>query len=256
MVVYADLVAILNFLVDLLLLLGTNNLTGHPTGLGRAVLGAGLGGVYAGACLLPGLGFLGNVFWRMLFLCLMGGVAFGWRRDLPRRLVMFLLLSMALGGLALGIGKGCATSMLLCAGVLFLVCRTGILGHIGKKRYATVFLRRGDRTRTITALRDTGNLLRDPVSGHQVLVVGQGVAWDLLGLTAEQLRDPIGTMADGQGLGLRLIPYRSVGQPSGMLLAGKMDEVRLDGQPVSRLVAFAPDAVGGNGFEALIGGVS
>ena len=256
MVVYADVVAILNFLVDLLLLLGTNHLTGHPLGLSRAVLGAGLGGVYAGTCLLPGCRFLGNALWRMVFLCLMGGIAFGWHRDLPRRLGMFVLLSMALGGLALGIGQGNVITMLACAGGLFLVCRTGILGAIGKKKYVSVFLRVGQKKRTVTALRDTGNLLRDPVTGQQVLVVGQGVAWELLGLTPQQLRDPIGTLATGNYTGLRLIPYRCVGQPAGMLLAGKMDEIRIDGREEAQLVAFAPEAVGGNGFEALIGGVS
>ena len=48
MVLYVDLVVLLNFLVDLLLILGTNRLAGYPPGLKRAVPAALLGGAYAG----------------------------------------------------------------------------------------------------------------------------------------------------------------------------------------------------------------
>ena len=60
MAVYLDLVMLLNFLVDYLLLLGTNRLSGSPMTPGRCALAAVLGSVYAGACLLPGFRFLGN----------------------------------------------------------------------------------------------------------------------------------------------------------------------------------------------------
>ena len=54
MTVYLDLVMVLNFLVDFLLLLGTNRLSGFPPGIWRCGAGALVGAVYSGACLLPG----------------------------------------------------------------------------------------------------------------------------------------------------------------------------------------------------------
>ncbi len=60
MYLYLDVVAILNFLVDFLLILGTNRLTGFPPEYWRSAAAAGLGGVYGAACLLPGFSFLGN----------------------------------------------------------------------------------------------------------------------------------------------------------------------------------------------------
>ena len=59
MEVYLDLVMGLNFLVDFLLLLGTNRLSGFPLRASRCALGALLGSVYSGACLLPASGFWG-----------------------------------------------------------------------------------------------------------------------------------------------------------------------------------------------------
>ena len=60
MTVYLDLVVILNFGVDFLLLIGTNRLCGYPMKPGKAAFAAALGGLYAGCCVLPGFSFLGN----------------------------------------------------------------------------------------------------------------------------------------------------------------------------------------------------
>ena len=59
--VYVDGVMLLNFLVDYLLLLGTNRLSGHPSDSRRLLASAVLGAVYSGACLLPGFRFLGII---------------------------------------------------------------------------------------------------------------------------------------------------------------------------------------------------
>ena len=48
--VYLDLVMLLNFLVDFLLLLGTNRLSGFPAAPGRCALAAVFGSVYAAGC--------------------------------------------------------------------------------------------------------------------------------------------------------------------------------------------------------------
>ena len=79
--IYADMVMVLNFLVDFLLLLGTDRLAGFPASPGRTALAAGLGAAYSGMCLMPGFSFLSNWIWRMVFLCLMAVIAFGWNRD-------------------------------------------------------------------------------------------------------------------------------------------------------------------------------
>ena len=63
MEVYLDLVVLLNFSVNLLLLWGTNRLSDKEIGGRRTVFSAALGGGYAGICLLPGFSFLGNFVW-------------------------------------------------------------------------------------------------------------------------------------------------------------------------------------------------
>lgn len=252
MVVYLDILLILNFFVDFFLLLGTNRLSGYPPGGRRAALGAALGAVYGCACLIPGFSFLGNTLWRTVSLLLMGFIAFGFQKNAVRRCVLFYLLSMALGGVALGLGKGSAWTLIGGAAGVTLLCIFGFRGYMGK-HFVPVELCYGGQKISLTALQDTGNSLRDPLTGQPVLVIGSDAANKLTGLTADQLRDPAGALTAIPGL--RLVPYRAVGRESGMLLALKMENVKIGSFRGSHMVAFAPEGLGENGeYQALTGG--
>ena len=253
MTVYLDLMIGLNFLVDFLLLLGTNRLCGYPAAPGRAALAAAFGGIYAGACLLQGFHFLGNTLWRTVSLVLMAVIAFGFRKSAFRRGVVFVLLSMALGGVALGLGNRSAASLAAAAGLILLLCVVGFRGTVGSAVYVPVELCYQDKKIRLTALRDTGNTLRDPITGRPVLVVGADTAQELTGLSRQQLERPVESISALPGL--RLIPYRTVGNGSGMLLAMKVPKVKIGSWQGSSLVAFAPEGLSMQGeYQALTGG--
>lgn len=252
--IYADVVMMLNFLVDLLLLLAADRLMGFPASPGRAAMAAGLGAVYSGLCLLPGFAFLAGALWRLVFLGLMAAVAFGWSRSTLARAGVFLVLSMALGGIALGFGSTDMAVLILAAAGLWLLCRYA-LRPVGKQTYVPVKLSYGGREVSLLALRDTGNTLRDPLTGEQVLVAGADVAEELLGLTEAQLQHPVETLARGGLPGLRLVPYRAVGQPGGMLLALRLPGAVIGKNRRDPVVAFAPQALGrGEVYRMLTGG--
>lgn len=254
--VYIDLVVLLNFLVDLLLLLGTNRLAGHPPGLKRSIPAALVGGAYSGMCMMRGFRFLGNSLWRMVFLALMGLIAFGTGKSAWKRCGLFVLLSMALGGIALGLGDGSFPMLLASAAGVWLLCRIGFGGRAGGRCCVPLEIRFQGNTVRLTALQDTGNTLRDPITGEQVLVIGGDAAGKLTGLTMEQLRAPLETAAQRAIPGLRLIPYRSVGQSGGMMLAMRFRDVCVGERRGAALVAFAPEKIGGGeGYQALTGGV-
>lgn len=255
MTVYLDLTLLLNFLVDGLLLLAANRLTGYPPGWRRTTLSAAMGGVYGAACMVPGFSFLGNLFWRLVSLAGMSVLAFGCNASALRRGLIFVLLTMALGGVALGLGKESFFSLVLAAVGVAVLCRLGLSTPLGVQKYCTVELQWQGKTLELLALRDTGNTLRDPVSGQTVLVLGEQVG-KKLGLTTRELQDPVGTLTSGTLPGVRLIPYRAVGQTGGLLLGLRMERVKVDGRIVSPLVAFAPGPIGTeDGYQALAGGI-
>lgn len=252
MAVYLDLVVFLNFLVDFLLLLGTNRLLGFRGQVGRCALAATLGGIYAGACMLHGFHFLGNSFWRVCVLGLIAMCAFGTNKSAWKRCGIFLLLSMALGGVAVCFGRRDVLGLVLAAGGIWMLCRIGFPGNMGGREYVPMRLSYGGNTVQLTALRDSGNSLRDPITGEPVFVVGGETARKLTGLTEEQLRAPLETLAVRPIPGLRLIPYRAVGG-GGMLLGLRMDSVTVDGRTQKAIVAFSGEEIGnGGGYQALV----
>lgn len=255
MAVYLDLVMGLNFGVDFLLLLGSNRLSGFPPGYGRTAAAAALGAVYAGACLLPGFHFLGNTLWRLVFLGLMGVIAFGFHVSAWKRTGIFVLLSMALGGIAVGLDRGTLGQLLLGALGVWLLCRVGFGRRVGGREFVPITVIHGDRSASVVALKDTGNSLRDPVTGEQVLIFGPEAAGKLLQLTREQLLSPLQTLTENPGAGLRLIPCSAVGNSGSMLLAKRFSSVRIGDRPTNALVAFAPERIGvGDVYQALAGG--
>lgn len=254
--IYLDLAVGLNTLVDFLLLMGTNTLAGFSGSWKRCLGGAVLGGIYAGVCLLPSFRFLGSLLWRCVFLGLMASVAFGWGRGSIKRIGVFLLLSMALGGIASGLHRIRLPELILSSAALWLLCRVSFGNGVGQQSMVPVVIRHGKGKVEVLALRDTGNTLRDPVTGEPALVLSADAAAVLTGLTRQQLESPLETLAEGKIPGLRLLPYRAVGRGSGMLLAMTFADVTIGKKRGKALVAFDPGGLGTETmYQALTGGV-
>lgn len=282
-VIYVDTLFLLNALVDYLLLLASARLAGEPLRRVRFALGAALGGLYAVAIFLPGLGFLAHPLCRLVSAALMLLVSYGGSQRLLRQGVLFVALTCAFGGGVVAIGllggtgltlgggvfysaldlKTVLLSAAVCYGVLTLVFRRLARHSAANGELVPVRLRLGERMVDLTALVDTGNTLTDPVSGRPVVVAeGERTA----PLFPREHRPGPGDLTDpaaaltrlGTGAWrgrFRLLPYRSVGVDRGLLLAVRLDGLELDGQgrgPV--LVALSPTPVSdGGGYQALVG---
>lgn len=251
---YAITVVALSFFVDLLLLLGASRLCCYPSEPIKCILGALIGALYSGACMLPAVSFLGGFLWRSIFILIICWCAFGANKSALQCGTVFWLLKMALGGVAGGIERDNFWGLALTSIGISLLFLLVFRGGMGREQYVPVELFYGDRQMKITALYDTGNTLTDPITGLPVLVVGADAAQTLTGLTQEQLRKPVESL--GSIPGLRLIPYKTIGEKSGFLLGLRLKEVRIGSRCGSRLVAFAPESVGSEGtYQALAGGM-
>ena len=208
-----------------------------------------LGAIYAVGCLVPGFSFLGALHWRLVSLALMGITAFGFQGKLC---CMFAVLTMALGGAALAAGRGGQWQLPLYGLVVYLLGKYAF-GAPGRK-LLPVRIQSGGKQVELTALLDTGNQLRDPISGESVLVIGCQAAKELTGLSPEQLKQPLKTMTASPLPGLRLIPYRAVGAENGLLLAMRFPTVQVGGRSRPGIVAFAPQSFGED-FQAIAGGM-
>lgn len=246
---YIVLGIVLNFIVNFMLILAASSLTGFACRGYRAILGAAVSALYAAACTVPRLWFLERGHWYGVSLLLVSLTAFGIERTTLFRGFVYCLLRLVLDGLADGTDTFFDLVWALC---LSLVCMYGLRGGIWR-RYVPVALQYGKKTVDLTALHDTGNTLRDPVTGKPVLVVGADVAKTLTGLTKQQLMCPVETI--GIFPGLRLIPYKTVESSGKFLLALPIKNARIGSRQADTLVAFAPQELDGKGiYQALIGG--
>lgn len=238
------MVGVLNFCVNGLLLAGVARQAGRRASPLGVLGGALLGAVYAVGCMAPGFGFLGGLHWRLVSLGLMGLVAYGWD---GRLCCAFAVLNLALGSAVMG-----APWQLALYGVGVLLLGRFAFGSGGRRLLPVQIAGFGKRV-CLTALLDTGNELRDPITAEPVLVIGCQAAGALTGLTVEQLRRPLDTMSAPPLPGLRLIPFRAVGAEHGLLLAMRFPEVRMGGRTRPAIVAFAPQSFGED-YQALAGG--
>lgn len=273
MTVYADAVFVLNLSVNYLLLRASARLGGAAIRSRSLLCGALLGAAYAVAVYLPGLRWLSALPVKLLCAAGMIVIAFGWQRTSLRLAAVFCAMTLVLCGAVYGVEllKGGQVryradalfypvsffSLLLTAAAVSFACRL-LLPRLtfAADSILPVTLRLNGKTVRLSALRDSGNTLCDPVSGESVLTV----YWQALralfpfSLCAEDLASPATLALRLKAYAPRLIPYRAVGVSGGLLLAIPC-EITLNSQTKIGLVALSPTPVSERGaYEALTGG--
>ncbi len=271
MTVYVDLVFVLNFCVNYLLLRGTMRLGAGAARRRRCALAAALGALYAVA-VYP-IAWLAVFPMKILTAALMLLTAFGARRSTWRLAGVFAALSLVLCGAIYGVqalqGRPFAyrqsflfpvsfASVLLTALAVSLACRLLLprLTH-ATDSVVSLMVEVGERSVEISALRDSGNTLVDPMSGQNVVTAHWTVAAMLLPepLCAKDFFHPSELALRLKKYAPRLIPYRAVGIDGGLLLAIACN-ITVRGRRVGSLIAFSPTPLSdGGAYDALIGGM-
>lgn len=271
--VYVDGVFVLNFAINYLLLRAAAKLGAAAAVRYRLMLGALIGALYAVAVYLPGCKWMTSVFCKLVVAAMMLVTTFGAKKTTLRLSAVFGALTLVLCGAVYGVQllqngqmhyRGDALfypvsffTLLLTAAAVASACRLLLprLTH-SPSSVLPVTLRLGTRTVHLSALRDSGNTLTDPIGGGSVLTVYWKAAQRLLPmrLKEEQFSAPAVLALELKAFSPRLIPYRAVGTASGLLLALPC-EITMENQTKIGLVAFSPTPVSdGGAYEALTGG--
>lgn len=278
MTVYADEVFFLNALLDFLLLQTANLLSDSPKKLYRSLLSAAFGGVYAAfAAAVP---FLGGLLPQLIAFACMCVLAYGIGMAVLRRAALLLLVCCGFGGLALLAAVLLHCPLRILYGVPCFAISKRLLILLAGGLYAAVWLtvRRlcrhmggtvrvmltfSGRHAEVTALCDTGNTLKDPVTAEPVIIADLKTAQKLLPqimLTENDLKNPAALIQSLRraypASKPRLLPFRTVGQ-SGMLAAIRCDAVFVNGKLTGQhLAAFSAEAfTGEETYQAITGGI-
>lgn len=272
-VIYVDSVFLLNTAADYLLLLSAASLAGIPLHRIRYLLAALSGGSYAVAVFLPGMEFLAAVPVKAAVGVLLALIAYGGEARLLRLILLFLAVSCGFAGCVLGLGL-LLGGIPVVNGIFYTDVNTKVLAaafgagylvltvvfraaarHTVRGECVSVRLSLCGRISTLRALRDTGNTLRDPMSGCPVLILSAGQLSHVLPknicgvVTAETLRRPAELLEPVRRLipelRPRLLTYQAVGTSGGLLLAVRCDWAEIGSARYEQLLlALSPTELG------------
>lgn len=274
MIVYADVLILLNFYVDYFLILATEKLCAVRVKVFRRLSAAVVSSLFSLVIFIPEQSAAVNLLIKLVCATVTVSVAFGYMnlRRFIRMIFTFFAASYGFAGIMLAASMVlslngvvirnsafyCNISPLMLLGAttaFYLLIRLYLL--VAKRRggdFVDISVTYNDSVVTLHCLVDTGNGLRDSVSGCSVAVISNISAKALLGLDGYNFLKNM-TPECSKIKGFRLIPYSVIGK-KGILPAFKPDEIKLksNGQYLNDEIylAVSPTPLR-DGVDALIG---
>ena len=261
-VVYLDVIFLINLCMDYLILWATAKFGQFRTNLGRLLASAIIGATYSLVVFMPEANYLLTVTIKFLFSVVMVYIAYqqlNWKIFL-HALGYFYLVAFSMAGAMLAgiyfINRNADSYSLVHGFLAFLgnVKYTWLLAAIAAAlliaRWGTLFIKRnflrsffrvpviicfGENRLPVEALVDTGNQLRDPITGKPVIITEYGVIKPLLPPSVQaalgrkpepDLQQLVNSLAGSPwAVRVHMIPFTSIGKNRGMLLGFRPDEI-------------------------------
>ena len=287
MTIYLDIVLIENLCMNYIILYATGIIYKTKTKMLRLILSSMIGAVYAVLAYMQVLEIYSSLLLKFLLSVGMVYLAYAPKtlKILGKQLLIFYLTSFVFGGVAFALLYFVKPQDILMKNGLYIgtypikiVALGSVLGFIilkfafrmikgkltRKELFCEILIRMESKEVTVTAMIDTGNLLKEPITGTSVMVVERQSLEELL--PKEILENLDSILIGNQTIELgkyaskfRVIPFSSLGKQNGMLLGIKMDEVLIiteeeQIQVPNVIVGISNQALTKNGlYTALVG---
>ena len=277
--IYADILFLINFIVNYLILFTTGRISSAPLRRTRLFCASSVGAVYGVAVFFPGLSFLATFASKTIVSVLIVFTSFG-KKELLKNTLIFLAVSLGFAGTVfaatlLGLGDFCEINNGICylhvsAPVLII---SSVVAYIFLSavfnRHASHSLHKISKVRIrsntseiiLSALHDTGNSLRDPSTNAPIIISDYASLCAILPQGAREILDEAAPSAYPLSLDkltqygtFKLIPYKTVNTSFALMLTYLPDEITVDGHIVKNaLVAISSSPVSdGGAYTAII----
>lgn len=280
--VYVDLLFMINFSMDFLCFFLSAKLLSVKLSLGRTLTASAIGGIYANAALFLNVGAVAALFMDLLVCIVMCAVAFlkkGGGLKLPLCVLVYFAISMALGGFMtaifnllnranLPLSEGETSDGISVWLFALLAAVSAVITLLGGRffrkksaqRRADVEITYDGKKAKLSAMTDSGNLLREPISGRPCIVADISSIENIIPakLARAAKNKDIGiieTLPPKDAKRVRVIPIRTAGG-DGILIALRAETVTVDGgdgaKEVDALIALSDIEKSADGSEALL----
>ncbi|MEE1019543.1 MAG: sigma-E processing peptidase SpoIIGA [Acutalibacteraceae bacterium] len=269
--VYADVMFIVNLIVNYLLLLSVSGIVHNRPPFWRLLISAAIGAAASFVILLPPMNFFVNILIKAALCLIMTATAFPIKniKSLLRHAAWLLFITFSYCGIVTAIVMRLKPKMIhinnmavyadlspLLLIISTAVCYLAVKGIIlvaakvrPREDFYTLEIFRGNHSIKCTALLDTGCNLHDLFSGSPVIVLEQDLALSLIPQRVAALgNDGADSICENMRNGIRLIPYSAIGG-KGMMQAYMPDKVIISQKNKSRELHDITVAVSKEPFE-------
>lgn len=254
--VYLDVIFLENLCINCIILLATALINKNTINIIRILLSSLIGSVYAVSVYLAIAPMFSNIILKILLSICMVHVAYNPKnmKTLIKELVLFYLTSFTFGGVAFallyfvkpqeiliknGVLIGTYPIKIALTGVIvgFIVITVAFKSFkkkLSKKdMFCDITINFEGKYKTIKAMIDTGNLLKEPITGNPVVVVEKSelleiVPKNILENSENIITGRVDTELDEYSSRFRVIPFTSLGKENGLLLGIKIDNLQID----------------------------
>lgn len=265
--VYLDIILIENVIMNYIILFATGLITKVRIRQFNIIISSIIGAMYVVISYITAMEIYSNYILKFILSICMVFLAFRAKnmKGLFRHLIIFYLTSFAFGGCAFAllyyirpqdilmkngiyIGTYPLKIALLGGIVGFTIVNISfklIKGRISKKdMFCEVEINFNNKAVKVKAMIDTGNLLKDPITGNNVIVVESET---LEGIIPREILQNINNMLTTKTdttndieqeyiSRLRLIPFSSLGKQNGMLVGFKPDNIVVDFEEIKKRI--------------------
>ena len=268
MTIYLDVVIIENLIMNSIIIYATAIITKSKIKHIRILISSLIGAIYSVLSYISNLAIFSNLFTKILISIIMVYIAFNPKdiKALGKITLLFYLTSFVFGGVAfamiyiikpqnilmkdgLFLGTYPLKTIFIGAIVASIILITGfkvVKSKFSKKdMFCNINIKIKGKEKKIKVMVDTGNLLKDPISGMPVIVIEHTELYDIL---PKELLNNLEKILGGDLKGipedikneylskLRVIPYSSLGKQNGMILGIKADEVKVEDETIKNNV--------------------
>ena len=224
----------------------------------KAIIGASIGALYSLAYLFPTFEILFTIPFKILTVILITLITFSYKdiKSYIRVLSIFYLVNMFISGSTFFIIYFTGISHITVSLVIFVCFVSSKILNLIYKDIKThkmikelrkkINVKVKDNVFDFEALLDSGNLLKDPISKDDVIIVNakklekllpkELVDYDYGDMSFEKMNNLLDKLDINLSSRVRLIPCRKIGNDNGFVLGIKADYIEVDGSKISSIV--------------------
>lgn len=260
MTLYVDIIFLENMVMNSIILLATGVIMKTPIKIIRNMISSIIGSIYAIIIYISRLEIYSNVFLKLALSFAIVYIAFKPPniKSFLKHIIIFYLTSFTFGGVAFallyfvspknivmqdGVLIGTYPMKIILAGgiigfAIITISFKNIKGRITRKdMYCNVRICSDNKETNVTAIIDTGNFLKDPITKTPVIVIEKE---KLHPIFPDIILENTVNIINGKNIELgdysskiRVIPFKSLGKENGMLLGVKIDEIEVNYQDIT-----------------------